>query len=222
MAQAPRGDAGGGGSADRRDATSRTRARRADPRRDDAAAPRATGGRARGLRRLVRRLSGCLGALDSVETRVLTLRAGSATRPPLTRRQVARRLDVGVRRVAAVERRGLERLRGQARAGGCGAQPAPDIAATPAGTGSGAAPPPASATTLASAPSKVSRGRSGVVEAVEGALGGRIAPRLTPSVLLFPASSPPLLILLVGGFLVGFVVVWMRESGIRRAVNQST
>jgi hypothetical protein len=201
------GGAARGGAGARRDATSTTPAPRGD-----RAVPPAIRRRERRLRQLVRSLSGCLGALPSIETRVLTLRAGDAARPPLSRRQVARRLDLGLRRVTAVERRGLDRLREQARAGGCPGAPAPAVAAVAAGTGTAAAT-PASTTPAASQPPRSESGdRSGVVDAVKRSLGGVTAPQLAPSVLLIQAASPPLLVLLVVGFLAGFAVVWVRES----------
>jgi Sigma-70, region 4 len=201
---ARRGPAGG------RDLPSPTRSTRADP-RGDGEVPPAIRRRERRLRDVVRSLGGCLGALPALETRVLTLRAGGPGRPPLSRRQVARRLDVGRQRVAAVERRGLDRLRAQARAGGCAAQPAHAVATTPTDPEAGTAP-PASTTPAASPPPHTEpRDRTGVVEAVTRSLGGGIAPHLAPSILLIRANSPPLLVLVFGGFLVGFTVVWLRE-----------
>jgi hypothetical protein len=177
--------------------------------RGERAVPSATRRRERRLREVVRRLSGCLGALRSIETRVLTLRAGGAARPPLSRRQVARRLEIGVQRVAAVERRGLDRLREVARADGCGAQSAPAVAVAPASTDT-ATPP----STPATSPQRASdeRGRTGVVGAVTRALGATGTADLTPSVLLITATSPPVLLLVIGGFLVGFALNWRRRT----------
>jgi hypothetical protein len=180
---------------------------RVDPRGDHAVPP-AIRRRERRLRQLVRRFSGCLGTLRSLETRVLTLRAGGAGRPPLSRRQVARRLDVGVPRVTAIERRGLDRLRAQARVG-CGGQPAHAFAAAPAEAGPAS---PSTMLTASSPPRDEGSGRVGVVEAVSRSLGVTTPARVTPSALLDQATGPPLLLLLIGGFLAGFALNWVRES----------
>jgi hypothetical protein len=203
------GGATRGGSTTRRDATSAPRRAGADP-GGDRSAPRATRRRDRRLRRVVQRLSGCLGALPSIETRVLTLRAGGQARPSLSRRQVARRLDVGVHRVAAVERRGLDRLRDQARRGGCGEEPAAAaVPVFPTATDEAAAPP---AEPAASPPlSGEVRGGTGVVETVKHWLGGEAAPELTPRLLLIRATSPPVLLLLIAAFLVGFGINWVAD-----------
>jgi hypothetical protein len=68
---------------------------------------------------VVVRLSGCLGALGTVERRVLVLRTGLGDARPHSRRGVARLLDVRVRRVVRIERRGLREARSLARAGAC-------------------------------------------------------------------------------------------------------
>jgi len=49
------------------------------------------------------------------------MRAGAGPLPALTRRQVAARVDLPVRRVSQLERRGLRRLRAFGSEGGCGA-----------------------------------------------------------------------------------------------------
>jgi hypothetical protein len=87
--------------------------------------------RERRLRRTVRRLRACLDGLPSLERRVLVLRSGLGRLEPRSRARVARRLDLATRRVARLERRGLRRLRGLARAGCDSHPPAPQSA--PAG-----------------------------------------------------------------------------------------
>ncbi len=64
-------------------------------------------------------LSGCLDALTTVERRVLVLRTGLGKAHPHSRRGVARLLDLRVRRVVKIERRGLREARSLARAGAC-------------------------------------------------------------------------------------------------------
>ena len=77
--------------------------------------------RERRLRATVRRLQDCFGALSALERRVLVLRAGVGAGPPRTRFRVARRLDLSMRRVTRLERRGVRTLRRLAGAGRCGA-----------------------------------------------------------------------------------------------------
>ena len=79
--------------------------------------------RERRLRATVRRLQGCFGALSALERRVLVLRAGVGAGPPRTRSRVARRLDLSMRRVTRLERRGVRTLRRLAGAGRCGGEP---------------------------------------------------------------------------------------------------
>jgi hypothetical protein len=80
----------------------------------------------RRLRRAVQRLDGCLDELPAAEQRVLVLRTGLGPARPRSRRSVADALDLGVGRVHRLERRGLRRARGLARAGACGGSPAAD------------------------------------------------------------------------------------------------
>jgi hypothetical protein len=68
----------------------------------------------------VARLGGCLDDLASVQRRVLVLRSGYGRARPHSRRAVARMLDVRVRRVVRIERRGLREARTLSRAGACG------------------------------------------------------------------------------------------------------
>jgi hypothetical protein len=65
-------------------------------------------------------LSGCLDELSSAQRRVLVLRTGLGSADPRSRRGVARALDIRVRRVVRLERRGLRRARALDRAGACG------------------------------------------------------------------------------------------------------
>jgi hypothetical protein len=68
------------------------------------------------LRETVTRASRCLDDLSTGQRRVLTLRAASRSR-----RGVARRLDISVRRVTRLERTGLARLRTLSARGACSA-----------------------------------------------------------------------------------------------------
>ena len=69
----------------------------------------------------VTRLSGCLDELSTGQRRVLVLRAGLGARAgTASRRAVARRLDITVRRVGRLERSGLRQARALSRAGACG------------------------------------------------------------------------------------------------------
>jgi hypothetical protein len=69
-------------------------------------------------------LPACVQRLDSTQRRVLVLRAGVGARAPRSRRRVASRLHVTVRRVARVERAGMRRLRTLQRTNSCAAAPA--------------------------------------------------------------------------------------------------
>ena len=124
-ASAPAGDAAVTSAA--------ARARRAAPpsaRRGTPQVRRAVR-RERVLRATVERLQGCLGGVSAAERKVLVLRSGLGAAPARTRHSVARTLDVGVRRVGRIERRGLRHVRALARTGGCGGATAP---ATASGT----------------------------------------------------------------------------------------
>jgi hypothetical protein len=68
----------------------------------------------------VERLAACLDRLPDTPGQVLRLRAGLGSEAAQSRRAVAHRLDIGVRRVARAERRGVRRLRALARSSGCG------------------------------------------------------------------------------------------------------
>ena len=74
----------------------------------------------RRLQRAVARLGGCLDQLASEQQRVLELRAGVGAGPPRTRRGVARVMDIRVKQVWRLERRGLRNARTVARSDGCG------------------------------------------------------------------------------------------------------
>ena len=84
----------------------------------------------RRLRRAVVRLGGCLDELAMPQERVLRLRAGIGAAPPRSRRAVARVLDMRVRRVVRLERRGLRTARTLARSDACGDGGAAAVAAT--------------------------------------------------------------------------------------------
>jgi Sigma-70, region 4 len=71
------------------------------------------------LARVVAELRGCLGQLAPKQRRVLALRAGVGSRPALSRRQVARRLGLGVAQTRRIEQRGLRRLGALDGAGRC-------------------------------------------------------------------------------------------------------
>jgi hypothetical protein len=102
--------------------------------------------REREIRQAVRRLSGCLDALERAQRRVLRMRAGLGDRPARSRREVARRLDTSLDRVRRLERRGLRNARMEARTDGCGPAGAGAAAPGPDGIGgllaAGAAGPP--------------------------------------------------------------------------------
>jgi hypothetical protein len=68
---------------------------------------------------VVRRLDGCLGAISLRTRRVLVLRAGLGTAERHSRAGVAAVLDLTVRRVARIERRGVRTLRRLSRTTGC-------------------------------------------------------------------------------------------------------
>ena len=72
------------------------------------------------LRTTVKTASRCLDDLSTPQRRVLKLRAGLGA-SPRSRRGVARRLDITVRRVTRLERTGLSRLRTLTGQGACGA-----------------------------------------------------------------------------------------------------
>jgi hypothetical protein len=90
----------------------------------------------RNLRRLVTRLSACLNNLNNVQRRVLVLRTGLGSARPHSRLGVARLLDLRVRRVARIERRGVREARHLSRAGACGGVAAPGTATALAAGGS--------------------------------------------------------------------------------------
>jgi hypothetical protein len=69
----------------------------------------------------VLRFQGCLGSVPRAERRVLSLRAGVGIAHTRTRSEVARMTGLRASRVARLEHRGLQRLRGLGRAGRCAA-----------------------------------------------------------------------------------------------------
>jgi hypothetical protein len=74
------------------------------------------------LRRAVFRLQGCLGALSSMEKRVLVLRSGFGGAGTKTEGEVAGSLGIRIALVQKLERRGLQDLRAAATSGGCQGQ----------------------------------------------------------------------------------------------------
>ena len=71
----------------------------------------------RRLRRVLERHGSCLARLPAARRRIVLLRVGVEGRRPLSRREVARRLDIPADRVAAEERAAVRRLRSTE--GGC-------------------------------------------------------------------------------------------------------
>ena len=69
-------------------------------------------------------MASCLGALPSLERRVLAARAGIGT-AALSRSDAAEHLHISREREIAVERRGIEDLKSAAHAGGCPAESGP-------------------------------------------------------------------------------------------------
>ena len=96
-------------------------AREAGPRAQRRAMRRAD----RQVRQAIRRYGTCLHVLTTRQRRVLRLRAGVGRAEPATRVEVARRLDLSVRRVRRVERRGLRVLERAGRRGCAEAAPGP-------------------------------------------------------------------------------------------------
>jgi hypothetical protein len=141
---------------------------------------------------------------------VLILRAGVGRHRSHGRRAVAERLDIGVRRVARTERRGLRALRGSACAGDA-------TASIALASSTIAAPPVTPAGEPRDRPAREPRATIGVQEEFES--GG--PPRTHPATVLpvpGDATEPPLLILLTAAFLLGFAAVWARE---RRRLSPS-
>jgi hypothetical protein len=71
------------------------------------------------LREAVLDHQACLGQMPRAERRVLALRAGVGLRHTRSRAEVAHLTGMSRARVAATERRGMQRLRTLVRAGGC-------------------------------------------------------------------------------------------------------
>jgi hypothetical protein len=114
-------------------------------------------------------LQDCLGGLGHLERRVLVLRAGIGAGPARSRRGVAHRLDLSIRRVARIERRGLRTLRRLARAGRCGA---PGDAGGDGGVGVAAGFAPGPQGQLPTAP----RDRSGAEAEHQSSTGAPVVP----------------------------------------------
>ncbi len=75
------------------------------------------------MRQAIQQYGACLHVLTTRQRRVLRLRAGVGPAEPATRVEVARRLDLSVRRVRRVERRGLRVLKSAGRRGCAEAAP---------------------------------------------------------------------------------------------------
>jgi hypothetical protein len=141
----------------------------------------------RRVRTVVRRYSGCLGQLRDRTQTVLSMRAGLGPGSALSRRQVAARVDLGVRRVTRLERRGVRRLQALGSAGGCGAADARGGAA--AGSASSAAPPPP-AGDEASVDAATTAARSGEVQGQDRSGVKGVAARSVPDspATIFPGG----------------------------------
>jgi hypothetical protein len=149
------------------------------------------------LRRIVRRLDGCLAGLDRDQRQVLVLRTGFGPAQPHSRRDVAGLLRVGVDRVLRLERRGVRTLRGLNRATGCAGTTAIGAGSTDGVSALTGAGPPAGTIQLASstpAAPAASGGGGG-----ENAPGGDAAKRGKPAtgsgsggVLGATAQQPPI------------------------------
>jgi hypothetical protein len=87
------------------------------------------------VRRVIRRLSGCLGALDDDTARYLSLRGG-LDGPPLTRGEAAEEVGISSQEAARVERNGLRGLRSACGGSGRGTVSSPGAARTLADSGS--------------------------------------------------------------------------------------
>jgi hypothetical protein len=140
------------------------------------------------LRRAVRRLSGCLDALQRAERRVLVLRAGLGAGPARSRRGAARMLNVRTERVRRLERRGMRQIRKLAR-DGCGGGAATDpsggrLVAASAGDGGGAgadgAAPSAARDSAGAAPRNGGGGQSGAAPNGRGGVRGESDARVPP------------------------------------------
>jgi DNA-binding CsgD family transcriptional regulator len=90
-------------------------------RRDGGKRKKSRSASTRRLRRVLARLHGCFYVLSQRERRVLAFRAGLNRRHALSRREVAKRLQISRKRVGRIERRALHRLRAAARSDGCAA-----------------------------------------------------------------------------------------------------
>jgi hypothetical protein len=119
----------------------------------------------------VRALSGCLGTLSDRQRRVLVLRAGAGPRHPLSRRAVARRLHIPLRRVVRIERRGLRHLKRLAGHGGCGGASGAGASASPGATAGTTAASPSSYTTAVGGTAGTASGGGTATDAKSGITG---------------------------------------------------
>ena len=140
----------------------------------------------RRLQRAVARLGGCLDELAHTQQRVLELRAGVGAGPPRTRRGVARVMDIRVKQVWRLERRGLRNARAVARSDSCGSAAAgggtialPSGASGPDGTGPGGGGDTPEASAGPAAPDGAGNLPNGAETRFAGVTGGE-SPELAP------------------------------------------
>jgi hypothetical protein len=99
----------------------------------------------------VRQLGGCLDGLAPRTRRVLVLRVGLGAARPHGRAAVANLLDLSVRRVTRIERRGIRTLRRLGRSTSCASAPSTGTAPTFASAGTTVAGPPTPGSLMAAA-----------------------------------------------------------------------
>jgi hypothetical protein len=175
--------------------------------------------RERKLRRLVARLSGCLGGLSSPERRVLALRAGLGAAPALSRNDVASRLRISSRRVRRLELHGVKGLRRLAGSGGCGGKGSESGTSTGTSAGSFAGTVVASLPVVRG-PALFTRGATVIrhqlgAEGKQAVLGvsrgfkGASAPsskRNTPAAATESAAPPPWLLVTLGMLILSAII----------------
>jgi hypothetical protein len=169
----------------------------------------------RRLRRTVRRLASCLDELPSRQRRVLVLRAGVGPRDPISRRRVARRLDLPVRRVARIERRGMRRLLSLGR---CGA--APNTSEPGAATAAASGPPAHPLATRAVAggdgpAASAAEPGSGVEGTFDTSKDDSRPPTFVPPLGQDEAADLSLVLVLLGAALLGYALQRELRSGRR-------
>jgi hypothetical protein len=220
------GDEGDGQAAPRR----RSGARRDGQRRGRRAAAK----EAR-LRAIVHRLAGCLDDVRLAPRRVLVLRSGYGPFTPLSRAQVADRLDLATPQVKRLERRGLRRLRALREGGGCGAAPSSIALSEWTGDGAGSAATPGAGAD-ASGGSGSASGDGGSDSVADTVTTGLSAPasavkdlfETSPSGESGPSSNPPATVVRPSGgigvlSLLAFVVgLGLFGFAIRRELQANT